>query len=330
MTWHRSIALFLCLMIVLLLGATNSVAQAACSGDKIFTQAKCIGDEISPAEHKLFDLVDQYRKANGKPAVKLSSALSMIANRRMLDLHQNMKTLTHSWSNCRYDISDEKTLHCVMQAPQRLNSGYKGLGYETIYRRSGSSADPADAIETWKKSSLHNSIILNLGTFKDLEWDELGVAMDGQYAALWFGTPNTGIPRRADGQLGLGSTFEESAAEISKVLSIEMAGSKGAAARWIGTTSDKVLTVDLSGASNDVTVASLVLRLRFGNGVLIDRKSHGKVAALLTRIFPEWGDAGSWLDISAAAVAADPSTMKAKVVRKITVELKEMVPERSH
>lgn len=45
------------------------------------------------------------------------------------------------------------------------------------------------ALDAWKKSDLHNSIILNLGMFEKMQWDEVGIAIDGEYASLWFGHP---------------------------------------------------------------------------------------------------------------------------------------------
>ena len=41
-----------------------------------------------------------------------------------------------------------------------------------------------------RRATLHNSIILNLGLFSKVQWDEVGVAIDGEYAALWFGRPS--------------------------------------------------------------------------------------------------------------------------------------------
>lgn len=183
-----------CPKIILFLLLVQSVlAQASpdCVGENIFSKPKCLGDETSREERELFDLLTAYRTANKLPQLRLSPSLSLVANRKMLDLKQNIKKLTHSWSNCPYDIADRKTWNCVNDAPLRLKCGYNGQGFETLFHSINQRAKPAAALNAWKKSELHNSIILNLGMFANLEWDEVGVAIDGEYAALWFGRPNT-------------------------------------------------------------------------------------------------------------------------------------------
>ena len=71
------------------------VGQAACTGAQIFAATACAGDVNSAEEKALFELVNSYRVARNMPALRLSPSLSMVANRRMLDLKQNLKTLTH-------------------------------------------------------------------------------------------------------------------------------------------------------------------------------------------------------------------------------------------
>ena len=153
--------------------STQIGAQENCSGRQILQAENCFGDDVNSDEKTLFDLINKYRLANGRGEVRLSAPLSMVANRRMLDLKQNLKVLTHSWSNCNYDIKDEKTWNCVTDSPKRLNSGYNGQGYETLYRTAMGRALPVPALDAWKKSTLHNSIILNLNTFKAVSYTHL-------------------------------------------------------------------------------------------------------------------------------------------------------------
>ncbi len=181
----RSVMLGVVLVFAFVMAAFG---QEECTGAKIFSSANCVGDAVSPDEKALFEAVNKYRSDNGLQPITLSVGLSILGNRRVLDLKQNMRTLTHSWSNCPYEVNDEKTWPCLLDSPTRLNTGYKGQAYETLYR-SSRKVDPAAAIEAWKKSSLHTSIILNKGMFAEMQWDGMGVAIDGQFAALWFGHP---------------------------------------------------------------------------------------------------------------------------------------------
>ncbi|CAN5524276.1 hypothetical protein BH10ACI2_BH10ACI2_19680 [soil metagenome] len=215
-----------------------AIGQPVCKGKDLFFSHTCAGDTSSANESALFDLINNYRVENGQPELRPSTSLSMVANRRLLDLQQNMKTLTHSWSNCPYDIDDQSTWPCVTDAPKRLNAGYNGQGYETLYRVTSGQVLPSLALEAWKKSTLHNSIILNQGIFKDMQWNELGVAIDGQYAVMWFGYPGeskTGV-HKSD---GLGVSYDQTISGLSKILSIEQKYSSIENNKWEGFSADK-------------------------------------------------------------------------------------------
>ena len=68
-------------------------------------------------------MVKSYRAANKLPELRLSTSFSMVANRQMLDLNQNVRSLTHSWSNCPYDVTDRKSWDCINEAPDALKCG---------------------------------------------------------------------------------------------------------------------------------------------------------------------------------------------------------------
>ena len=74
----------------------------------------------------------------------------------------------------------------MFDAPKKFDPAFTGIGYENVYFNSKGNFSPADALEGWKKSPLHNAAILNLDSFKDTKWIAGGVAIDGNYAALWF------------------------------------------------------------------------------------------------------------------------------------------------
>jgi hypothetical protein len=130
----RAFVIVSALAVCIAMGNLTARSQNACNNKSLFTEPRCAGDTVTADERALFDLVSRYRAANGLPQARLSEQLSILANRRMLDLKLNQKVLTHSWSNCPYDIRDEKTWPCVMDAPKRLNTSYVGSGYETLYR----------------------------------------------------------------------------------------------------------------------------------------------------------------------------------------------------
>lgn len=296
-------------------------AQPNCTGTQILQANNCIGDEVSSEEKILLNLVNRYRVANGRSELRSSKPLSMVANRRMLDLKQNLKSLTHSWSNCKYDINDQKTWGCVTDSPQRLNSGYDGRGFETLYRTAMGRALSIPALDAWKKSTLHNSIILNLGIFKDLEWDELGVAIDGQFAALWFGTKG-GAPKGSDEKvIGLGVSYDQAVKGLSRLLAIDQFSSTIENNRWQGFSPDRKIKLEIYGTKKELSEANLGISIKLESDKTLAPKNKLAVVTLLKNIFPEWSDLDAWFENSLAVILADKAGSRTKIVRKIAIEM---------
>lgn len=296
-------------------------AQAACDGKQIFTEKACAGDTVTADEKSLFDLVSIYRSSIGLPTAKLSTALSKLANRHLIDIKVNIRSFTHSWSNCLYDIKDEKTWPCVIDAPTRMNSGYAGQGYETIYVTSEKIAKVNNALESWKKSSLHNSIITNQGMFKDISWDEIGVAVDGSYVALWFGTPKKVDSMGSEGS-GLGITYEKVIAGLSGVVRIKQESTTIEATKWQGSSPDKKIKLEIFGTKKDVTEAKLSVTAKLEDDRRLSQKSFNVLATLLKNAFPSWPDREAWLQGSLKAISANNSAERTKIVGKNVVELR--------
>ncbi len=293
--------------------------QETCTGQKIFSSSNCAGDSISADEKALFDAVNNFRSDNNLQPIKPSAALSRLGNRRMLDIRQNTKSLTHSWSNCTYEVNSEKTWPCLLDSPQRLRTGYTGQGYETLYRTSRQNVTPAAAIEAWKKSSLHTSIILNKGMFADMPWEELGVAIDGQYAVLWFGHSQ----RKASTieYSGLGISFDKATAGLSKDLSIKQTSTAGNLAAWQGFSPDRRLQLDIAGRKADISDAEISVSVKTGIGIAIDPAKRSVILNLLKNIFPEWTDADSWIDLSIRQIGENRTAWRRKAVRGIPIEM---------
>lgn len=300
-----------------------SYAQGTCAGDQVFAAKTCPGDATSSDEQVLFQLLTKYRTANGRPVIQLSQSLSMVANRHLIDLMQNVKYFTHSWSNCPYDINNEKTSGCIIDAPQRLNSGYKGQGYETLYHTTNGNAAPEFALDAWKKSTLHNSIILNLGMFKGMAWDEVGIAVNGPYAALWFGAPDG--KSQAVGNTkgnGLGVSYDQAVAGLSKTLSIDQKSSTVESNKWQGFSADRKIKLEIFGTRKDISEASLAISIKFEADGRLSQLNRTVLSTLLTNIFPEWPNFDTWITSTIAAIAADKTASRTKLVRKNAIEFR--------
>lgn len=319
---YRKVIFFIVVFFSFQVVANSVWAQEKCTGNQIFTAKNCAGDTNSADEKALYDIVNKYRVANGRPAIRLSVSLSMLANRRMLDLQQNLKTLTHSWSNCSYDINDKKTWPCVIDAPTRLNCGYKGQGYETLYRTSSGAATSALALDAWKKSSLHSSIILNKDIFQKMAWDEVGVAIDGQYAALWFGYPGSGSLGTGGSVAGLGVSYEQAVAGLSKILSIDQKSSSIENNIWQGFSTDRKIKLEIYGTRKEINEANVGITVKLEPDGKLDSKNQIVLATLLKNLFPEWQDIDMWISGAINLISQNQTAWKTKLVRKIAIELK--------
>ncbi len=283
-----SFGFFVVVFWIVTTGSYAIYAQVLCTGNQVFTAKSCPDDANSSDEQALFQLVTKYRTANGRPEIRLSQTLSMVANRHLIDLMQNIKSFTHSWSNCPYDINNEKTWPCVIDAPQRLNSGYKGQGYETLYHTTTGNAAPEIALEAWKKSPLHNSIILNLDIFKGIVWDEVGIAVYGPYAALWFGSPGGKSQAIANAKgIGLGVSYDQAVAGLSKMLSIDQTSSTVENNKWLGYSTDKKTRLEIFGTRKDIAEASVGISMKLGANGKLSPENHAILSTLLTNLFPE-------------------------------------------
>ncbi len=158
----------------------------ACQGQTILQAQSCVGDGLEPEEEKLYRLINEYRAQNRLPAIARSPALNLVANRHVRDLTVNLRKLTHGWSNCPYNASDQTTYPCMWEAPKRLHTNYPGMSYENAHFKSGG-ATAESALSSWQDSTAHKAVILNQGVWHDYNWQAIGVGIYQDYAVIWFG-----------------------------------------------------------------------------------------------------------------------------------------------
>lgn len=149
-------------------------------------------------EAELAMRINEYRRQIGKSEFRISKSLTTVARTHVKDSNtykpeeqydeRGIKGNLHSWSNNgpwsggAY-TSDHKHASIMWDKPRELTS-YPGNGYEIAMWCSGV-ATPDMALDGWKKSAGHNSVIIGSGF-----WDKLtcmGVGIDGSYSHVWFG-----------------------------------------------------------------------------------------------------------------------------------------------
>ncbi len=145
-------------------------------------------------EKKLYKLIMELREEHDLPEIPLSRSLTFVAQLHAEDLATNFPAQgecnLHSWSDqgdwkaCCY-TRDHKQSRCMWDKPKELTS-YKGNGYEIAYR-TGKEAKAENALEGWKRSSGHLSVILNKNIWKYHTWQAIGIGIYEGYAVVWFG-----------------------------------------------------------------------------------------------------------------------------------------------
>lgn len=168
------------------------LATLFCNQNSLLAQDVC----ISPEEKKLYDMIMTYRKSKKLKSIPFSAKLTQVAQTHVRDLSENYSMSNsdvcnpHSWSakgnwtSCCY-TSDHKQAQCMWDKPKEI-AGYQSSGYEIAFY-SSAGAMAADGIEGWKKSPGHNPLLINSGTWKNVEWKAIGVGIYKEYAVVWFG-----------------------------------------------------------------------------------------------------------------------------------------------
>lgn len=171
---------------------------------------------LTAAEAQLADRLNEMRTGRGLPPVPVTTALYQTARWHIIDLTANAPhkgtqdsrggpCTLNSWSAAGKTLggwqplcytADHKNARGMWKKPQEI-TGYPGNGYELVYW-SALPATPEGALKAWEKSSGERAIILEEGKWKDSNWRALGVRIDGNYAAVWFGssTDDQGIVPR--------------------------------------------------------------------------------------------------------------------------------------
>lgn len=173
--------------------------------------------ELSAKEKELIKLVNDYREQHGKKRLKVSKSLMKVARTHINDLNMNfnmdnppvdsrgIKGNMHSWSDKGnwtpvVYTEDHKYSHLMHNKPKEI-TGYNQTGVEVAVN--GFMITPQRALKSWKNSPGHNDVILSQNGWKDPSPElvesgftglaNMGVAINGNYACVWFSHDDNGI-----------------------------------------------------------------------------------------------------------------------------------------
>lgn len=174
--------------------------------------------ELSAKEKELIKLVNDYREQHGKKRLKVSKSLMKVARTHINDLNMNfdihnrpvdargIEGNLHSWSNkgnwtpvvYTKDHEYSKLMH---NKPKEI-AGYNQDGFE-VAAGGVSTLTPQYALELWQNSPSHNDVILSQNGWADptpklaengfTGLSNMGVAINGKYACIWFTNNNNGV-----------------------------------------------------------------------------------------------------------------------------------------
>lgn len=149
-------------------------------------------------ETQLVALVNEYRVANGRSALPATRWMTATAQWHVWDLITNNPTSAtcnmHSWSNSPPPgvfwtgvcwTGTQSTEMWVKPREVSANA-YLGIGFENA-AVSGGEQTAAQALWQWQHSPAHNAVILQQGVWAGVNFQNIGVGIDGPYAVLWFG-----------------------------------------------------------------------------------------------------------------------------------------------
>ena len=149
---------------------------------------------MNEREKELYKQIMEYRSKKRLNSISISPALTKVAQCHIRDLNNfppEKKCGMHSWSEngpwkpvCYSRNSKGPAL--MWSKPAELTS-YSGNGYEIAFWTTDTAFTAEDALNGWKTSPPHNSVIMNLGMWKDSKWKAIGIAVEGNYAVVWFG-----------------------------------------------------------------------------------------------------------------------------------------------
>lgn len=180
----------------------------------VAVQAQGTRDAVSQRDsERLAELVNDYRAQKGLPRIPISPSLTRVAAAHVNDMANqpngglDMLKATdpvsgepcspHSWSdqgawNPVCYTPDNRYAQNMWDKPSEITEGaYFDYGFEIAYWHEVD-AKPQAALDWWKKSSMHNGVIVETGQWEGSNFQAMGVAVGGKFAFVWFGrSPDT-------------------------------------------------------------------------------------------------------------------------------------------
>ncbi len=149
---------------------------------------------ITQEEFKLYNLINDYRKAMNLHEIPLSRSLSYVAKQHAIDLVTNRPDTNtcnfHSWSDkgnwvaCCFE-KEIKDKSCMINKPGEITN-YPGVAHEIVYWEN-KEANAERAFDQWRETIAARSVITNFKEWESYDWNAIGVGINKGFAIAWFG-----------------------------------------------------------------------------------------------------------------------------------------------
>ncbi len=159
---------------------------------------------ISADDNKLLESLNQFLVENGKKKLEYSKSLSYVAKLHVDDLLLNHPDTSicnlSSWSNngewtgCCYN-KYVPNQDCMWEKPKELTS-FKYRGYEMAFYFE-ENFNPDTLMQLLLSSNSAIDMLLTKGDYSKKKWVCMGVALNVNYASIWFAqrADNAGTPK---------------------------------------------------------------------------------------------------------------------------------------
>lgn len=163
-------------------------------------QPRSLFHGMDTIEQEIFKLINDHRKQYNLPALQPSVNLAFVARTYAIDIIENNPDVNsgnmHSWSDkgkwipVKY-TSDHAQAKLMWSKPSEI-SNYKFNGFEISFGyshpvRQTMTITAQQAVNSWKNSPGHNSVMIQQGAFLNTPMKAMGVGVFKGYACVWFG-----------------------------------------------------------------------------------------------------------------------------------------------
>ena len=119
----------------------------------------------------------------------------------------------------------------------------------------------------------------------------------------------------------MGVTFNDTVKNLTKVLNITPVSSTIDSDKWVGTSPDKSVYIEIFGKPEKVTESKFAIRVKLGKSSNITPENKNLLGIFLENVSPDWISRNKWLDEAIEKLSVNPNLPANAVRNDIIYEL---------